>query len=370
MPDLDLLIWWLCFVVAAGLIPAIIIAYLLFPARTRITRTHEVIARLEQSPKLDKRSKAVLGQSKEATLKYITEFFGARNYALPVTILVLVLGVGFFLIFSFVYPLYKFRILDEIILTVPNSVVYGFIGAWFFGLYSVLQRYHTADISPLLVFQLAYQLLLSAGVAYFAVTLTPELMDPGVAFAAGFIPYRELTGWLRHTAQTRLGTNHLLKPLQKENDKDTTPTIAPQFGSHSLVEVQGLSAEHRERLADEGIFNIQNLAMANPLSLYLVTSYSMSEIVDWIDQAYLLMYLSGDTIARLTPLGVRCSIEFAYVNNYLNGLPTDAEKEAFLKALATALDTDSAGVRYLIVQLSNDPQVGYLSVMWNEFGGT
>ncbi len=52
-----------------------------------------------------------------------------------------------------------------------------------------MNRYRSADIPPGLVLQLAYQILLAGGVAYFAVSLSPELTDPAVAFAAG--------GWLR-----------------------------------------------------------------------------------------------------------------------------------------------------------------------------
>jgi hypothetical protein len=205
------------------------------------------------------------------------------------------------------------------------------------------------------VLQLAYQIFLAGAVAYFAVTISPDLTDPAVAFASGFIPYAEIAGWLRLTAQTKLGTSSA-----------STPGGSAPSGqiSDSLAKLQGLAPAHRERLGEENILTIQNLALANPLSLYLVTSFEMSTIIDWIDQAYLRIYVTDDAATRLAANGIRGAIEFKQIKDYK---PQD--EAAFFDSLAQALGSNPEGARYFLDQFAGDPQIAFLERLWAEFGG-
>jgi hypothetical protein len=333
-----------------------LIAYLLFPARTRFTRTQEVIQRIQDSlTDQDEYVREVFEQSQASLLKRIKDSFRPNNYILPIAIMAFVLGGGFFIIFSAVVPLYKFDGLDELLLNIPASVFHGFIGGWFYVLYSLVNRYRSADIPPGLVLQLAYQIFLAGAVAYFAVTISPDLTDPAVAFASGFIPYAEIAGWLRLTAQTKLGTSSA-----------STPGGSAPSGqiSDSLAKLQGLAPAHRERLGEENILTIQNLALANPLSLYLVTSFEMSTIIDWIDQAYLRIYVTDDAATRLAANGIRGAIEFKQIKDYK---PQD--EAAFFDSLAQALGSNPEGARYFLDQFAGDPQIAFLERLWAEFGG-
>ncbi|MCA9420127.1 MAG: hypothetical protein KC587_05970 [Nitrospira sp.] len=358
MSVIDLALWWLAFLIVTGLIPAFVIGYLLFPAKCRLKRMEYLVARLE--PLVTDGTKAKLNSYRENTDQLIHNHYHPRNFILPLSFLTLVLMVGFYLLFSTAYPLFKFNALDDLLLSIPNSTFYGFFGGWFYALYSVVKRYRSADISPGLVLQLGYQVLLAGGVAYFAVTLTPDLLDSGVAFAVGFIPYDELTTWLHHTAQIRLGTTKL------ETAPDSGAKVIPAVDS--LTTIQGLSPAHRERLGEENILTAQNLAYTNPLTLCLITNYEMPIIIDWIDQAYLRTFVNGSIIPQLAHMGIRGAVELAQVRAWLLELNSDEARQGFLKEIAQTLGRDIPGTQYLISQVAEDPQVEFLAIAWKEFG--
>jgi len=359
---MDLILWWLAYVIVVGLVPAVLVLYLYFPARTRQTRTDGVIRRIESAvASAPDKTRAVLAQVKESTYQRIQDSYRPRNYTFPILFLALVLAAGFFLMFSVAHPLYKLQALDDSLLNVPATVFFGFAGGWFFALYSAVNRYRSADVPPGLVLQLAYQILVSAGVAYFAATLAPtEYADPGVAFAAGFVPYGEIVSWLRVKAQSRLGT----APGAGAEAEAERP-----FGTDNLSGLQGLSSRHRERLGEEEILTVQNLAFANPLVLHLTTPYSMALIVDRIDQAYLRMYVGSEAASRLAVMGIRGAIELGQANDSLSAGQGNGNA-GLLPSLATALGSDEPGTRNFIEQMAGDPQVQFLERMWSEFGGT
>src|SRR5262249_51883272 len=201
--------------------------------------------------------------------------------------------------------------------------------------------------------QLAYQIMLATAIGYFAPT-------SWLAFAAGFVPYAELTDWLRHTAQTWLGAS-------AQAEQGGTAAGRPLW-SQKLETLQGVAPAHRERLGEEGILTIENLALANPLSLALVTSYSMAQIIDWIDQAYLRLYSSDEAAVKLAARGILGGIELTEVAEDLRDLTQadvapdlkalrGAEADRVLDSLASALGSDRAGVRLLLDRIEDDSQV-------------
>jgi hypothetical protein len=58
-----------------------------------------------------------------------------------------------------------------------------------------------------------------------------------------------------------------------------------------LMQLRGVSRDVEQRLAEEGIENVAELAMANPHRLRRNTGYDKRQIVAWIDQALLMTFL-------------------------------------------------------------------------------
>lgn len=391
----DLLLWWITYFLVVGLIPIILLLYLLFPAKARLKQTDEIINRVTR-PRLtspDPEVEQLIWRFIDNTKEKIKERYDYRNYYFPLGFITFVLAIAFFLILSSGYPVFHFDTLDKLLLKIPATVFYGFIGGWFFALFAIIGRYESGDITSSLILHLTCQLLLSGGVAFFASTLTAEFLDPGIAFAAGFVPYQDITDWLRLKFRQKFGIQ------QQEATDNRLPNRARV---DSLTAVDGISTEHRERLREEDIRTIQNLAYTNPLYLYLITPYQMQRIIDWIDQAYLLLYVPVATVERLSAMGIRGVIELSQVvspsgrtldvypneRTDTNEMPPAGEEPtqngeqaadqgndeetsgARMRALTTVLGVEQAGAEYLVYQLRNDPQVRLLISMWREFGGT
>jgi hypothetical protein len=204
---------------------------------------------------------------------------------------------------------------------------YGFLGAYIFGLGSLVRQYVTDDL------QLRYYASLTSRylTVFVLSSLVALLVQPGTdgsspsadsyllaAFVIGLFPSTGL-----RVAQ-RLGTAALglvLKGFQE-----------PQ----PLSKLDGLNAYHEDRLLLEGIENLQNMSCVKIVDLMLKTRYPVEQIVDWIDQALLHLH-ARDRIEDFQASGLRTATDF--LNAYdLPGL-SDAEKARRREDLARLLDS-------------------------------
>jgi hypothetical protein len=64
-------------------------------------------------------------------------------------------------------------------------------------------------------------------------------------------------------------------------------------GSQDVFTIPGIDYDYSERLHEEGVMNIQNLAFSDPENLSKRTMLNRNMIFDWKDQA-ILMLLTGN----------------------------------------------------------------------------
>ena len=72
-------------------------------------------------------------------------------------------------------------------------------------------------------------------------------------------------------------------------------------GTLPLSQIDGLSVWHEARLDEEDIENVPNMATADIVDLMLNTKISPNRIINWIDQAMLLMVLPPQSDQSGTP---------------------------------------------------------------------
>ncbi|WP_420347324.1 hypothetical protein [Pelagibius sp.] len=278
-----------------------------------------------------------------------------------------VYAFGFFLAFNNVKPVTDLGGLQTTLERMPNAAIAALFGAWAFALYSVIARISTADQSPQFLLRLSYQPVIAIGVATFATFMFADEFVLFIAFAVGFLPYSEIVRWIRVQAQTRM------------NRSDQTEAV--QFGVAELTELDGIDFDEIERLHEENIKNIQQLAYANPLEVHFSTAYPLKIVIDWTDQALLRLYLGKDQVANLKPLGIRGAIEMAQVRRRVREMDeriagaagdqaavdelTKARND-LLAAIAAATGTDRSAVRYLAYQLGEDPHVRFIYFLYDE----
>jgi hypothetical protein len=106
-----------------------------------------------------------------------------------------------------------------------------------------------------------------------------------VTFFIGFFPEQGLN-WIATTAQKAL----------KQQGGIVKETL--------LSEIEGLSIWQQGRLRQEDIENVQNLATADIAALVMNTPFPVSQLVDWVDQAILLIHTSPEQFEPLARAGL------------------------------------------------------------------
>ncbi|MEJ0020612.1 MAG: hypothetical protein WDN25_29505 [Acetobacteraceae bacterium] len=75
--------------------------------------------------------------------------------------------------------------------------------------------------------------------------------------------------------------------------------------------IDGIDMQTKFRLMEAGVHDVQNLATANPVLLYVETPYGLLTILDWIAQAQLIIAFGGGPAADLRGIGVRTVFDIA-----------------------------------------------------------
>jgi hypothetical protein len=136
-----------------------------------------------------------------------------------------------------------------------------------------------------------------------------------VCFFVGLVPETGLN-WIKRTAD---------KILQQAD------TVGDQL---PLSNIDGVSLWHEGRLDQEGVENVQNLASANLLALVAKTPFDVGLVVDWVDQAILLMHASADQVGPLKKAGLR----------YATGVVDAVEADPQRLSAATGLGAPELGI--------------------------
>ena len=160
-----------------------------------------------------------------------------------------------------------------------SLVAFAFLGAYFFGLQLIWQGYVRADLRPKTYTTIAVRVLVVVILAWLIEATmnagqSPELLYL-LAFGAGFVPDRVL---------------HLLW-------ERVAPVLGRRFAlfaedrQQPLTELEGIDLYERTRLSEEGITSVEALAHHDLLDLFFKTRIPAARLVDWTDQAVLVMYL-------------------------------------------------------------------------------
>ncbi|SCL29447.1 hypothetical protein GA0070624_3884 [Micromonospora rhizosphaerae] len=156
---------------------------------------------------------------------------------------------------------------------------YAFLGAYAFVTGMLLRRYFQTDLRPsayasavlrvilvLLVVTVVHQVVGATA----AVAQSAEM---AVAFVIGFFPLVGL---------------QFLERLTSRVLRFAVPTVAPDY---PLDQLDGLNLWYEARLVEEGVEDMQNLTTMNLVDVILHTRVPTGRLVDWVDQAFLLIHL-------------------------------------------------------------------------------
>jgi hypothetical protein len=231
-----------------------------------------------------------------------------------------------------------------------TPLIFGFLGVYFFSLNMVFRRYLQCDLAPKAYMSITVRLLVTLGLVA-AVTQLPGLnKNPSllnvIAFLVGVFPESGLA-------------------LLQEAYRGVARVFPFKQNAHPVTRLDGVTLYDRERLLEEGIEDVENLAHHDIFKLMVRTPLCTARLVDLFDQAILYMHLieeGSDRMAlrkRLRQYGIRTATDLLEVTDAVARRPSqnvgvltildDLEEEGFkstrngpsrLQVIATCMRDD------------------------------
>ncbi len=167
---------------------------------------------------------------------------------------------------------------------------YGFVGAYAFVSGMLIRRFYQSDLRPSAYASAVLRIilvLLIVAVLHQVIGGTASIANHAelaVAFVIGFFP---LVG---------------IQALQRVASKALRLFVPPITSEYPLDQLDGLNLWYEARLTEEGVEDMQNLTTMNLVDVILHTRVPAGRLVDWIDQAFLLIHLERTDRAELNEL--------------------------------------------------------------------
>lgn len=302
--------------------------------------------------------------------------FGRRRYILPVLLLAVIAGLAIFGVVWTILARLDLRthgvVLTPVLVAVPRMahvwIATGFqksveiplvavgalSGAYVWVLSDALARWRRRDMRPVDSWWHSLRFVMAIPLGYsFAAMANPDF-GFAAAFFLGMFPTKTLFTVSRRFASRQLS-------LGAEDD----------HAESQLQKLEGVDNPVAQRLADEGITTIAQLAWFDPVDLIMrCPSYSFSYVIDLVSQALAWMYFE-DKLTVLTPFGIRGAQEVAVLMDELDGVyEEDSPKAAALAKNAIALsaaklEMDPDVVKRTLREIAEDPFTRFIGKIWH-----
>ena len=223
-----------------------------------------------------------------------------KDYAWPVALMTALGGLGWYFALTH-QPASGLASWDFIRL----PFVWGFVGAYFASLLSIIEEFRKYSLSPAVYYSLSYRLLFSSTAAYLVGLLISKDSFPSLAaFGIGLFPLQKTWDFITEKTASIVGAT---KP-------------EGELGGELSV-IQGLEdGRNRSKLVEIGITSIQALATADPLFVFFQTTFPIRTVVDMIDKAILYLYI-GDKVKELRVHGINGVIELVALARLIEKTP-------------------------------------------------
>ena len=162
------------------------------------------------------------------------------------------------------------------------SLEFGFLGAYMFSVSMLVRRFYQSDLRPS---------------AYAAVVLRIVVVLLTLAVLHQMFAITESTGGLAYRSQYVtafiVGFFPLvgLQALERVAAKVLHVVVQQTAPEYPLEQLDGLNIWYEARLVEEGVEDMQNLTTMNLVDVILHTRAPVGRLIDWIDQAFLLIHL-------------------------------------------------------------------------------
>ena len=179
----------------------------------------------------------------------------------------------------------------------------AFLGGFLWSAQNIIRRLIAYDLAPNVYYSAGIRIILASVVALVlsfiigadssANVLSFKSSLGAISFLTGMFPERVL--------------NYLVNLYKNFVSPDKLNDEAL-----SLYNIEGMSMQHKERLNEIGIDNVQNLAESSLTKLLIETPFGARLLLDWMGQAKLLCYVK-ENITALRNIGIRSAYDFIKV---------------------------------------------------------
>ncbi len=236
-----------------------------------------------------------------------------------------------------------------------KALRFGFLGAYFYVIQMLVRRYFQKDLKPdayisaVLRMVTVPLIVVVVHTAQFGDAATASNVQLAVAFVIGVFPEVGLEA-IRELVSRALGR--------------IVPSLRAEY---PLSQIDGLNLFYQSRLLEEGIEDMQNLATADFVDLLLQTRIPVGRMVDWMDQAHLLIRLPAPE--RTKAGGVKDSKERNELRKYGVRCATDLELAVNgAKPAPDELRAALPGVDFVLRTLRQEPNMDHVRA-WKKRNG-
>lgn len=196
----------------------------------------------------------------------------------------------------------------------PAIAISAFLGAYTWVLLDQISRFRSEDFTASDLYHGGFRLLISVPLGMSLAAFANEESGVAIAFLLAAFPTQTLMRLSRRLVNSKfdIGEN-------KSGD------------ASELEQLQGVAKTNAERLHDEGITTIAELAWADPVKLSIETNRDFRFVADAVGQALLWVYLEGN-VRQLYVLSLRGAHDACALIAKLPGsMQTVAEAAKLLK---------------------------------------
>jgi hypothetical protein len=231
-----------------------------------------------------------------------------RSYFLPLSFFLFIYFAGFLITIPLISSIFGYQTeANKIVLPlfdinkyiIPfQAIQWGFLGGFVYTSISLLNRFLRKDLLPRVYFYASFRLLLSSVVAII-IYFFYMLADPkptGINEFMNINPAILLLCFLAGVAPIQFLINFADSQMTKIYKGWRRRRVA---GNRHITQIAGIDSITADRLSEEGISSVEQLALINPKEIEEKTKFSLQYITDWKDQA--ILYLLTDD--RVVPQG-------------------------------------------------------------------
>jgi hypothetical protein len=185
--------------------------------------------------------------------------------------------------------------------------MFAFLGSYVASIKLFIRSIANFDLSPVTFFRASYWIILSTIISVVIWRAAPLSFD--ALQKNSTIPINTTSLWLVGAFLVGfipgLAERHVMTLWKRGNIKRLDERAIEKTKTIPLELIDGIDADIRTRLEDFNLYDVQNLATANPIMLFVETPYGIYQSIDWVAQAQLATAVGVTKYLRLRELSLR-----------------------------------------------------------------